>query len=304
MLTTAVALAAFVLQPALQRPVLYSVECRKVNVYAQGDFANDGAEDEVNWDEEAKKLDALAKPMNRFYKAVSDIQLPELLKDFTTTAPEEVQAAVKVTVASLLGNMPPTIGDSAILTTGKSLATLMFNMQMTGYMLRNAQFKRSLVQSLEGRGSPSANRTALPPVSGSISVKIAKGMEAQADASAYMAELRSEVEGLRAQLAKAKQKADAGDEKQLIQYIQELGPAGQQELTQDVSPDVLEAMGQLVATILIDLNIDREMEMAAPVSKVRELLVWQLVSGYKLRELEVKDELFNKFLGADGKGAD
>ena len=70
------------------------------------------------------------------------------------------------------------------------------------------------------------------------------------------------------------------------------------------SEDVLEAMSQLVSSILIDLNIDREMEMAAPVSKVRELLVWQLVSGYKLRELEVKDELFNKFLGADGKGAD
>ena len=33
--------------------------------------------------------------------------------------------------------------------------------------------------------------------------------------------------------------------------------------------------------------------------KMRELLVWQLVTGYKLRELEVTQELQDKFWGAE-----
>ena len=64
---------------------------------------------------------------------------------------------------------------------------------------------------------------------------------------------------------------------------------------------MLEAMSQLVATILIDLNIERDAEVAASAEKVRELLIWQLVSGYKLSELEAGDNLKEKFWGADGK---
>ena len=59
----------------------------------------------------------------------------------------------------------------------------------------------------------------LPPVSGQISVKIAEGMQAEVDAGAYMAELRSEVEELRGALAKAKAPGGFG-EAGLIQYIQ------------------------------------------------------------------------------------
>ena len=86
-----------------------------------------------------------------------------------------------------------------------------------------------------------------------------------------------------------------GDETALITYIQKLAPADQQELTQTVSPEVLEAMSQLVAKLLIDLNIERETETAAPMSKMRELLIVQLVTGYRLRELQVKDDLKDKF---------
>ena len=53
-------------------------------------------------------------------------------------------------------------------------------------------------------------------------------------------------------------------------------------------------------SLLRPQNIDREMQMEAPSEKLRELLIWQLVSGYKLRELESLDELKSKFWGADG----
>ena len=54
-------------------------------------------------------------------------------------------------------------------------------------------------------------------------------------------------------------------------------------------------MSQLVASILGDFNISGEMVAKAPLAKVRELLIVQLVSGYKLRELEVRDALKDKF---------
>jgi len=37
--------------------------------------------------------------------------------------------------------------------------------------------------------------------------------------------------------------------------------------------------------------------LQAPVGKMREMLIYQLVQGYKLRELEVKKELKDKFWG-------
>ena len=105
------------------------------------------------------------------------------------------------------------------------------------------------------------------------------------------------MEELRAELVNVKKESSGGEgqEMALIQYISSLAPADQQELTSTVSSEVLEAMSQLVAKILIDLNIESEMEMAAPAPKLRELLVTQLVTGYKLRELQIKEELKEKF---------
>ena len=54
-------------------------------------------------------------------------------------------------------------------------------------------------------------------------------------------------------------------------------------------------MSQLISSILIDINVAPEMVAKAPLAKVRELLITQLVSGYRLRELEMRDELKNKF---------
>ena len=106
-----------------------------------------------------------------------------------------MQQAVRSTVVSLLGNLPPHVYDTSIASTGQNVASLMYSMQMTGYMFRNAEYRKSLVKSMDkSLGSGQASLT-LPPVSGKINVNIA-GMKAEVDAAAYMAELRSEVEEL------------------------------------------------------------------------------------------------------------
>ena len=166
-------------------------------------YADDGGEADVDWDKEAAALAKRgAQRPNAYVEAVRSVELPEMVAEFAKTAPEPVQLAVKQTVAALLGQMPAEVADGAITATGQSLASLFFSMQMTGYMFRNAEYRRSLSTTL----AAAEEAAALPPVKGEITVSLAPGMEAKVDAAAYMAELRSEVEGLRAQLASAREK--------------------------------------------------------------------------------------------------
>jgi hypothetical protein len=222
--------------------------------------------------------------------------VPELVSEFADSAPPDVQQAVRFTIAKLLGNMPSEVAAITRVTSDRNIASLMFSMQMTGYMFRNAEYRRSLSESLSADGER-VQTAELPPVSGTVSVEIAQGMKAEVDAAAYMAELRSEVEGLRAQLIRAKEEQE-GAGVGMIQYVQSLTPEEAQKLTSEVSKEVLDAMGQLINLLLKEADVPADAVMETSDLKMRELLVWQLVTGYKLRELEVKAELKDKFWGA------
>lgn len=267
-------------------------------------YSKDGRE--VDWDKEAAALVARSSTEeNRFYKAIKAIAPPELVSEFAKSAPKDVQIALRATVAQLLGNMPAQVMDSKVTTSGKNLGSLMFSMQMTGYMFRNAEYRRSLSASLQGVGSAESDEgmrdespLALPSVRGTISVKIGEGMEVKVDAASYMAELRAEVETLRSDMIESKKK-EAKDNPVggLITYIQSLSEKDAQSLQGEVSQDVLEAMSQLVSSLLIDMNIpyDENVAVTASTAKLRELLITQLVAGYRLRELEARDALKDKY---------
>ena len=298
MLASLFVVTALALQPSVRvtRPVRPVVA--RAFVRAQSIFSSDGGDSGVDWDKEAA---ALAKPQNTFYKTIKGIPVPDLISEFAEKAPSDVQDAVRLTVAQLLGNMPSEVAALTRATTGQNIASLMFSMQMTGYMFRNAEYRKGLLESLESSegseddiGSPK-----LPAVSGTIAVEMAPGLKAEVDAAAYMAELRSEVEGLRTQLIEAKQQ-QASDQagNSLIQYVSSLKPEEAKELSTTISKEVLEAMGQLIENILRDASVDPDAVMEASDAKLKELLVWQLITGYKLRELEVKEEIKDKFWGS------
>jgi len=253
-------------------------------------------------EEEEAEGGPLMRPRNRYVDHIQNITAPELIKGFAETAPAEVQQAVRATVVSLLGNLPPHLYDVNVMSTGQNVASLMYSMQMTGYMFRNAEYRRSLLESLDkGDGSSissllggdssgdSEEPTVLPPVTGKIKVKLSDAMETEVEASAYMAELRNEVSTLRGELAKTKeQEAQDGD---LLSYMQGLGRDNVATLTSSISQDVLEAMRALIENILAEAGVGGESFMETSGLKLRELLVWQLITGYKLRELEAKEEL-------------
>ena len=113
------------------------------------------------------------RPLNPYVEEISNIPAPELIQAFAESAPQEVQAAIRQTVVSLLGNLPAHLYETSVMSTGQNVASLMYSMQMTGYMFRNAEYRRSLLQSLDS-SAPAALTDGvsgdLPPVSGKIKV--------------------------------------------------------------------------------------------------------------------------------------
>ena len=90
--------------------------------------------------------DILAK--NPYMQVVSKLTPSELISKFTASASPRVQDAVRTTVLGLIGSLPKMAFDTTTMTTGQRLASLMFQLQMTGYMLKNADYRLSLSQSL------------------------------------------------------------------------------------------------------------------------------------------------------------
>lgn len=86
---------------------------------------------------------------NPYMAVVSRLSPSELISKFTATAHPRVQNAVRQTVLGLIGGLPKLAFDTTTITTGQRLASLMFQLQMTGYMLKNADYRLSLQQSLK-----------------------------------------------------------------------------------------------------------------------------------------------------------
>jgi len=74
-----------------------------------------------------------------------------LLRDFFQTTSPRVQQAMQDAVVSLLGALPSLQFDATVSTTGDKLAALMLQLQMTGYMLRNAEYVTKLRELLNIR---------------------------------------------------------------------------------------------------------------------------------------------------------
>lgn len=60
----------------------------------------------------------------------------------------QVQEAVRTTVLGLLGSLPRHAFETTAIATGDALANLMFQLQMTGYMFKNAEYRLSLQSSM------------------------------------------------------------------------------------------------------------------------------------------------------------
>jgi len=150
------------------------------------------------------------------------------------------------------------------------------------------------------------------------------GIEVEVDARAYMSELRREVRRLRDELEATKLAREEETRKDLLGYIRSLPKGELQRLTGTMSPEVLEAMKGLVSAVLSGIGEEGEGEeeedeggggdvegkMIGPDTvteqsgeALAQLCMWQLVVGYNLRELEVREEFRASMMMADDDGS-
>ena len=92
----------------------------------------------------ARQGGELATPAQKLFEIATEKQPGVLMAEFFSEAPLMVAEAMQDAIASLLGTLPALQFDSEVSTTGDRLASLLLQLQMTGYMLRNAQYVLSL----------------------------------------------------------------------------------------------------------------------------------------------------------------
>lgn len=128
------------------------------------------------------------------------------------------------------------------------------------------------------------------------------GLEMEVDAAAYMSELRSEVSKLRDELMVSRKQQEEVLRKDLLMYIRTLPQQELQSLTNTMSQDVLVAMKGLVNAVMSGIGegqIGPDTVTEQSGEAMAQLCMWQLVIGYNLRTLEVREEMKKSLMGSD-----
>lgn len=229
---------------------------------------------------------------NPYMAVISRLSPSELISRFTSSAHPRVQNAVRQTILGMLGGLPKLAFETTTFTTAQRLASLMFQLQMTGYMFKNAEYRLSLQQSLgdysnsqyllagdedavdlvdplktKVRGklripladptptTTEANNTNDTDSATTTTTTTAPPPPAiEVDAAAYMGELRQEVAQLRKELDTTRHAKEEALRKDLLLYIRTLPEQELRGLTNTMSSDVLVAMKGLVNAVLAGIG--------------------------------------------------
>jgi hypothetical protein len=274
---------------------------------------------------------------NPYMAVVSKLSPNELISRFTTTAHPRVQSAVRQTVLGLIGGLPKMAFDTTTVMSGQRLASLMFQLQMTGYLFKNADYRLSLSETLLNTGSDQLlisgedvdegkPKTLKGKIRGKLRLRFGslfnrpggkrddtdsvvdeeEGIEVDADA--YVSELRQEVEQLRSELMVSRKEKEETLRKDLLLYIRTLPEKELRDLTNTMSQDVLVAMKGLVNAVITGIGegqIGPDTVTEQSGEAMAQLCMWQLAIGYNLRTLEVREEMKRSLAaGPSGSGDD
>jgi len=132
----------------------------KSNIVDENNNGEDDDDDDGSQQITGPSPSLLAK--NPFMEVVSKISPSDLIAKFTAESDPRVQEAVRTTILGLIGSLPKLAFETTNITTGQRLASLMFQLQMTGYMFKNAEYRLSMSQSLGMSQTISSNLLLTP----------------------------------------------------------------------------------------------------------------------------------------------
>jgi hypothetical protein len=171
----------------------------------------------------------------------------EMIQGFSSSAPTNVQAAVKSTVVNILGSLPNYALDAALLTTSNKLSNLLHQMQMTGYMFKNAEYRMSFTRSLKGlprlssyEGDISIDDEQEDDITSGrkVMVRTTDGLLVEVAVPELSQSLNQEVLELRQELEMIRHEREHELKSNLLTYIQALPNEQLAELSSDVRPEV------------------------------------------------------------------
>lgn len=259
--------------------------------------SDDGSRDsEFNLD-----LSAPVEPeeQNELFKFVKQVPPPELVKKFTETAPPLVQNAIRETLVSMLGSLPPMAFSTAVSTMSSNLVQLFHSSLVTGYMFRNATYRLELTRSLDWSGLRAlpSSEADHPEIKGGVAVfKQKDGSVVEVPVEEYINELRQTVGNLQGELERERK---GGNE--LLSYIATMEKENIEALTKNAGDEVVDAMKKVVLAVTKSqgINTERDSLVHASAPDLGQLLFYLMVSGFFLREAEVHLDLQRK-IGGDG----
>lgn len=240
----------------------------------------------------------------KYFNLIDKLAPNDMIQKFVSSSPKHVQEAAKSTIMSLFGSMPGYALDAALVTTNAKLASLLFQMQITGYMFKNAEYRMSLTKSLKGLPKLPTNlmikqdNVSFVPARGDfktigdVVVLTASGETVKVDVNELMTALGNEVQALRSELMLIKNQRENELRSNLLTYIEALPEKDLMNLTSDMTSDVLDAIKMLVDALMERLGVDNtgpEVIVQQSYGSLAQLCMWQLVIGYKLREYEALD---------------
>eukprot|EP01038_Epipyxis_sp_PR26KG_P009844 gene9844-13242_t len=252
-----------------------------------------------------KKLEGISPQAMKYFKLVENLTPNEMLLKFARNAPKNVQEAAKSTVMNIIGSLPNYALDATLLTTNSKLANLLYQMQITGYMFKNAEYRMSLTRMLKGlprlpaatqiiKGNVTVNPLAEGNfMQGEAMITTAKGDTISVNAQELADALSKEVQELRAELAIIKNERENELKSNLLTYIQALPEKDLKKLTSDMSEEILQSIKLLVDAMMERLGVNPEgpeVLIQQNIGYLAQLCMWQMVVGYKLRELEALEK--------------
>jgi hypothetical protein len=130
-------------------------------------------------------------------------------------------------------------------------------------------------------------------VLGEVTVRSPSGQSTTVDVEQLTSALSKEIAELRTELMLVRSDRENELRSNLLTYIQALPEHELVRLTADMSSDVVQAIEMLVDALMDRLAIpsrEKEVVVQQSVGQLAQLCMWQMVVGYKLRELEALEK--------------
>lgn len=291
-------------RPVSRRAPLYHSPppCRSARWYAVSTPPPNPPSDSGRSDDGSRDSEFNVEPIeskeesNELFRFVKSVPPPELVKKFTQSAPPVVQNAIRETLVSMLGSLPPLAFSTSVATMSSNLVQLFHSSLVTGYMFRNASYRLELTRSIDWSGTRALPATDdKPEIQGGVAVfKQGDGSTVEVPVEQYIDELRDTVQNLQAEL---KRERKGGNE--LLTFISTMEQDSLEALTKNAGDEVVDAMKKVIDVVTKAQGIDTAQEslVQASAPELGQLLFYLMVSGFFLREAEVHLDLQRKIGG-------